>query len=898
MTEDRQKRIEEFLQTPNIPPQYFSNSTSEEKLLEFSKKFIVQYHKYFPDRKPLLLTPTNEVGVQKMICTFIRPTSLIYDDLFEIEKCSSFVAGYLRYEPLHDPSHYCNDNDDTVEKMPQQVVSPRTALHWQIGNCLELSLVLTSLLNGAGYNAYVVVGYATSAVCLNDQRNRRWMDTLPEEQNSDDDEEEASPIDPEYASLIKPRPQLKRPSEVVFAMPSPLTAATSLPQKEETVSRTSQRESVAPQKAFKSVHCWVMVLPGGRKTMLKTTYIEPSTGELIAPEDADEFYLGVESVFNEKKYYVNLAPETPVSELSCEITNASLWESVLQCGDEEDRDGKDQSSPGPGTARRTIAEMTISNAMSAQSQMSDSEASKLNIVVPRSWVGELTINPSQYESRYHECYKLITYWDAVVESYAAYSQQDLRVREVHVPDDKYPDVNQLHIFYEHRADKLRRRSVFPLPQTEEVVSTQYPAAAVPSYRLLQEWYEPGRMRETAVEGLREFSHEPGKTRIMKFYWKARVDGLYRREEHFYDMMSIRKVKEFYKGRDDKLCYRSATFDRPRSVKETNMHNMVAGVGCGTGFKENVRLEPIRMSQKFIRNPDIPFQKDVAKTTFLGARQHQQNNTVGEIWVFFQFNEGSVIRPYHMFAKPSSKVEDYIAASASRKPVEPPVKIVTMPGAEPPSDLELFNERKWLNGMETMCLTEIRAKMDETMDILRACEQDHNVVRHILSSYDTLRNRPKETEAERARMRAEELRREESRKDYLAPYIAKLEMPSDFDGDYLKVKLTLEQAKQVRDEALLELKERLIQRGHIMQNRMDKEKEDFNSRQILYQKNCDAAAVDHGKEAEEFALYCKEATWRMKVLDERLSKHIDQASEKYASLAQRLSEDPRLSVLYA
>lgn len=890
--EERAQRLTNFLQTPNIPPSYFSNTPSEEKLLQFCRNFVVEYHKFFPDRKPLLLYPQNEVDQTKMICTFIRPTSLMYDNLFEINKCSKFVAGYMRYEPLHDRQHYFNENDDTIEKMPSVVVSPRTALQWQIGNCLELSLVLTSLLCGAGFNAYVVVGYATTAVCLNDQTERNWEDTVPDENNSDDDNCDEETMDTEYASLIKPRPLLKRPSAVAFTMPDALSAAVPAASKASSAAGNSQADQAATTKGTRALHCWVLVLPGGRKSITNTTFVEPSTGEMLEPSKSDKFYLRVKCIFNEKNYFANLFPESPVSQLSYELSNGSQWESVFQWSGDEDIDNPPS---GFNTARRTVGESTTTM-LNVQSTLDN--VAKQNVLVPSSWVGELTVNPSQFESRYPECFKVVTYRNAVIHSYASYSQPDLRVLEVHTPDDQFPDSNQLHIMYEQRADKLRRRSVYPMPKVEEAFAAQYPAAVTPSYRLLKEWYAPGRMREAAVEGLREFLHEPGKKRVMKFYWKARVDGLYRREELFYDMMSLRKVKEYYKGRDDKLCYRSASFDRPRSVKETNMHNMVLGVGCGAGFKEYVRLEPIRMSQKFIRNEAVPFDKDVAKTTFLGTRQHQQSNTVGEMWVFFQYDEGSVIRPYHMFAKPSSKVEDYIAASASRKPVEPPSKIVTMPGAELPSDLELLNERKWLNGMETTCLTEVRAKMDEAIDILRTCEKDHNVVRHVLSSYDTLRNCPKETEAERARMKAEEVRREESRKDYLAPYIAKLEMPPDFDGDYLQVKLTLDQAKQVRDEALLELKERLIQRGHIMQNRMDKEKEDFNSRQLLYQKNCDAAAVDHGKEAEEFALYCKEATWRMKVLDERLSKHIDQASDKYASLAKRLSEDSRLAVLYS
>ncbi|PWV04512.1 hypothetical protein C3747_149g105 [Trypanosoma cruzi] len=145
--------------------------------------------------------------------------------------------------------------------------------------------------------------------------------------------------------------------------------------------------------------------------------------------------------------------------------------------------------------------------------------------------------------------------------------------------------------------------------------------------------------------------------------------------------------------------------------------------------------------------------------------------------------------------------------------------------------------------------------------------------------------------------AEEASREASRKDYLAPYIAKLALPSSFDGDYLNVSLSIDQARKVRDEALQELKERLIQRGHIMQSQMDAEKRDFNERQAAYQSKLDAAGLDAGRDEEEFAQYCKEATWRMKTLDERLSKHIDQSSERYAQLAQRLSEDPRLKALY-
>lgn len=43
---------------------------------------------------------------------------------------------------------------------PDYIVSPQTTLEWQTGDCFDLSILLASLLIGAGYNAYVCIGYA------------------------------------------------------------------------------------------------------------------------------------------------------------------------------------------------------------------------------------------------------------------------------------------------------------------------------------------------------------------------------------------------------------------------------------------------------------------------------------------------------------------------------------------------------------------------------------------------------------------------------------------------------------------------------------------------------------------------------------------------------------------
>lgn len=902
------ERLQAFLRSPDIPASYYNNTASEEKLLSLAKQYETFYSNFFPDHKPLFLYANNECLKQKMICSFVRPTALLFDELFDLQGCCQFVSDYINYEALHSPLFYEDESDDTVEELPSQVVSPATALDWQAGNCVEMSLILASFLIGSGFNAYVVIGTAVPAVCLCDQSSTYWNGKLPVEVNSDDEVEDTAPKGNAYMALLPENPVLRPANE-----PDPVgeTAATENP-------GSAPAAAVAPSSldgqsaAVKPVHSWVLVLPGGRVSVTEAVFVEPSTGKLIPLSAMDNAYTSVEALFNHEEYYVNMRPNALVSSLALNLLDGSQWESLFSLAGSAEEEAESMANTYTTARRAYTNELTTTVAAMAATAVDSGDSGKRKRVrVPNLWSNELIVNRQQYETRYPDGLKEVRYADAVLRRYAPYSQSDLRVQEILMPDSECVGLEEVHIFYAHRADKLRRRSVFPSPLTPqrsrgEPVSLLAKRSPVSSFdasgepRKIVEWYGKGRTHDTTVEGLRELIYEPGRQRTMKFFWRARSDGLYCRTELLYDATTLRKVKEFYKGRRDFLWYRSFSYDRPSTMRETNIHSLVVrGPGNAAAMRDYPRLDPVRISQKFLRNEALAAGKDVAKITFLRPSAEVKGGTppAGEMWVFFQFSPGSILRPYHMFAKPGSSVEEYIAASAARKPVEPPVKVVTLPGESAPSELDLYNERKWLNAVEATCLMEQRARMDECMDILKAVEQDHSNVRSVLSSYDTLRNRPKETEAERARKLAEAVRREESRKDYLAPYIAKLEMPADFDGNYLTIRLTVEQAKQVRDEALHELKERLIQRGHIMQSRMDREKEEFNKRQQLYKKTVDASAVEGDKDTEEFALYCKEATWKMKVLDERLSQHIDHASDKYNQLAQRLADDPRLAALY-
>lgn len=57
-----------------------------------------------------------------------------------------------------------------ILQQPNRLISPDTLLKRRKGNSFEMATLLCSLLIGNKFSAYVVSGYATREVTLNDQR--------------------------------------------------------------------------------------------------------------------------------------------------------------------------------------------------------------------------------------------------------------------------------------------------------------------------------------------------------------------------------------------------------------------------------------------------------------------------------------------------------------------------------------------------------------------------------------------------------------------------------------------------------------------------------------------------------------------------------------------------------
>ena len=77
---------------------------STKKSLSYSmayKDCVLLLQFQHPHLQPLCLTPTNECGVNKLICTFIKPTVVPYSHLYHVDTCAQFVADFIYYNQDH-----------------------------------------------------------------------------------------------------------------------------------------------------------------------------------------------------------------------------------------------------------------------------------------------------------------------------------------------------------------------------------------------------------------------------------------------------------------------------------------------------------------------------------------------------------------------------------------------------------------------------------------------------------------------------------------------------------------------------------------------------------------------------------------------------------------------------
>ncbi|XP_077969696.1 dynein regulatory complex subunit 7-like [Styela clava] len=546
-----------------FPDSYKENSPKEKLVLENAENFRRQYVHLFRDRKPLFLNPLNECGIEKFVCTTMRPTLLKFKELYHWQGCAEFVSDYITMMPLDPP---CD--------LPTTFYSPTTILKQQKGNCFDFSNLLCLFLLGAGYDAYVVSGYAIKEVCLYDE-SREICPLLKKKE-----EVKVEPPKPEpkkYA--VRPPRDLR--SKFIIKMEErrkKQEADEEEKQRIEEEEKIKEAEKPPPDPLYGlRVHSWIVVR-GGKREVPEDFFIEPFTGVAYSPSSSK--FLGIESVWNHLNYWANMQEcSNGCKDLSFELTDTTKWEYMF-IGSKE-----------PGLEIPDL-EDEIDDFDDLDEEGKDDEK---HLDMPASWVKRIEISERDYDSRCPQGKKTILYKKAKLEKYAPYLLKEGLIERLTVfNNNELTDLQRVEERFANREDKLKQRKEEGGIITEEFVE--------------------GRPRSLCEHTFKAKSPNPESERVMIFYHSARVDGLSKREE------TPAEMKEYYENREDFLYFRHIIFGK--RVKK-----------LAPAVAEGPPRPILRISEYFHRNKDILANADIAERIFILSEDkiqlsfHRENENI-------------------------------------------------------------------------------------------------------------------------------------------------------------------------------------------------------------------------------------------------------------------------------
>ena len=486
------------LDISSLPHSYKSNSTKEELALEYAENFRRQYVSLFPDRKPLLLFPKNECGVRKLVCTTIRPTQLGYRELYNLEACSKFVSKFLDFEPVEEAT-----------RIPSVLPSPSFVLRQQVGDSFGFANVLCSLLVGAGYDAYVVCGYAPKWITMNDET---WQDPpayafkgregISNEEESKDGKQESKNS---FESKMSERKLSPRSSYEVHAHGIPESKFLADIARAEAVKLEEQRnkqiaegdpdpnegreipdESKSDELYGQRYHAWVMVSPH-KRDVGGHYFIEATNGRIYSVDNSP--YYGIETLWNHRNYWVNMqggnmvdnpkeCATVGIGEFNYDLTNTENWEYVfidpLLRGpggsvDEGKTDGGEQDgSPRAsenGSPRADDAASENGGENGTEDDLFNTDEQVLDL--PPSWVSKLNVERERYLLKYSTTGSIMKlYKRSKVEVYADnVHEMGLIMRTTTYRDLGRTRPLEILELFKNRRDKLFRRIRIPMEAT-------------------------------------------------------------------------------------------------------------------------------------------------------------------------------------------------------------------------------------------------------------------------------------------------------------------------------------------------------------------------------------------------------------------------------------------------
>lgn len=693
----------EVFDPADFPESYQQNINKEKLIISFAENFHRQYVHLYRDRKPLLLSPVNELGVEKFVCTTIRPTELEFHELYHWSGAAEFVADYLNFVSI-DPPH----------ELPRRLLSPTTVLKLQKGNCFEYSTLLVSLLIGAGYDAYVVSGYASREVCLMDETREICPLVATKSENQKADAEKPMK---KYA-VRPPKDLTSRFERKQDAKRLQQLAADDAKRKKEEEEQQMILEQPPPDSLHGlRIHSWVLVLEG-RREVAEPFFIEPLTG--LAHSVNSVNYHGIESVWNHRNYWANMQDcSEGVTKLKYDLGDCTQWEYMFP------------SNETP----QLLLPSEEGNEGFEEEEVNQEDIEK-HLDLPPSWVSPICITPNDFRKRCPLGKKTKLYKRAKMEKFAPYLLSDGLVTRLSIYEDlELTKLCQVQEFFAHRADKLKERHFDQL--TGWVV----------------EFFAPGRLKH-----LREHHYKniggagPESERTMIYYNLARVDGLHKR------VKTATEMDEYFVNRDDFLVHRHV---------EYGGRNLKAGP-AETNTTAKPAEKPIeKIIERYARNELKRAEDDVAEVVY-DIFEEKINLT-------YHRGRNQIAASTREFIKPQSG--DGKGSLINWNP-ESHVMFQADPNGKDKKKVEVYEMLVQLLKDEVASCDHVRHSEREIEETLTNRIGEESSRKMDVSIYDTERNeKAKQHRLQIEKQQLEEkLQKQEKELDYLAPFLIQMDNP--------------------------------------------------------------------------------------------------------------------------
>ncbi|XP_047196321.1 dynein regulatory complex subunit 7 isoform X3 [Hippoglossus stenolepis] len=776
----------------SCPESHRINSAAQIRLLTFANNFQRQFSHMYPDRRPLLLFPTNECGVQ-FVSTTLRATATVQPELFTWEGCAEFAASFLSLEPLDSPID-----------LPSYLFSPASVLKTQRATCFEFATLLCSLLLGVNYDAYCVSGYADKEMCLLDQslQDCPLLDTPVQSVISEESQE----------NKYKEKPQRSLKSHFM----------TQEEQKKKPSAEAALLENLKPDEQGEQrpvdrlrglrLHCWVLVLSGSRSVQ-ENFFIDPLTG--ISYGTAAAGFLGIESVWNNHNYYVNMQDcRSGCSDMVYDLEDVNMWEPLLF---------------GATSKKQLIHEALNKNLykMTQDVQEELEELEEQAFEMPRSWVSDVSITKKDLETRWPGGHKLTRYRKAELERFAPYLRPNgLITRLVSYKDLDCTEVLLVKEWYQHRTDHLEEREV---NKVDNATTERFKRGR--RFDLLFHRYE-----SLTTDG----AHE------MKFS-SIRVDNLVQR------LVSPGEMTETFERRADSLYYRRVNFGRHVQFSEEHVNSEPA-----------TRL--LQVVERFHRNSSKPANEDVAERVFLLAQRR--------IEVTYHLDADTFIPSHRSFIKPREATEQKKAEDFTQDMVS---SFMVGLSDTPVKTLILYEMLVSLMKDEEMVVHQIEESLKEVRDIVSCREEEEGDIQLFFSPWTTTgaaRARSKRQEMER-QAAEEQSWLHENEKDILAPLLMRLDITDPLSADdakelhqeclsEFKQKL-VEDANLIQERYQNETQELQKKQQWYHQNQLDMTEQQEDE----YQTYCSDRTLQIRVAMRRLKMHQEEAPLKYQALDERL-----------------------------